>query len=147
MINVAVIGVFAHGFGEGGEREEPPEIGLYNAGTFLSARFGGAMGMVWALGLLAAGISSTMTGTYAGQFVMQGFLQMQLTPWQRVVVTRTLALGPARVVALATSGAGTLDETSDWLNVLQSVQVRAMEARLGRCPCALIGKEARLGNK
>jgi len=43
----------------------------------LQREFGSAMMYVWALGLLAAGQSSTMTGTYTGQFVMQGFLDMQ----------------------------------------------------------------------
>ena len=128
VINVAVIGVFAHGFGEGGEREEPPEIGLYNAGTFLSARFGGAMGMVWALGLLAAGISSTMTGTYAGQFVMSGFLNLKMGTLQRALVTRAVALVPTVAVALMfdEDGSGTatsLDRMNQWLNILQSVQL------------------------
>ena len=128
VINVAVIGVFAHGFGEGGEREDPPEIGLYNAGTFLSARFGGAMGMVWALGLLAAGISSTMTGTYAGQFVMSGFLNLKMGTLQRALVTRAVALVPTVAVALMfdEDGSGTatsLDRMNQWLNILQSVQL------------------------
>ena len=128
VINVAVIGVFAHGFGEGGEREDPPEIGLYYAGTFLSARFGGAMGMVWALGLLAAGISSTMTGTYAGQFVMSGFLNLKMGTLQRALVTRAVALVPTVAVALMfdEDGSGTatsLDRMNQWLNILQSVQL------------------------
>ena len=55
---------------------------------------------VWAVGLLAAGQSSTMSGTYAGQFVMQGFLDLHVTPWQRVVLTRAAALGPALLVAV-----------------------------------------------
>jgi NRAMP (natural resistance-associated macrophage protein)-like metal ion transporter len=45
---------------------------------------------VWAFGLLAAGQSSTMTGTYAGQFVMEGFLNLKLVLWQRVAFTRCL---------------------------------------------------------
>ena len=36
---------------------------------------------IWALGLLAAGQSSTMTGTYTGQFVMAGFLDLRVNPW------------------------------------------------------------------
>jgi natural resistance-associated macrophage protein 2 len=45
---------------------------------------------VWAIGLLAAGQSSTMTGTYAGQFVMEGFLQLSVPQWMRVLLTRTI---------------------------------------------------------
>ena len=49
-------------------------IGLHNAGTALEGFLGGSAKHVWAIGLLAAGQSSTMTGTFAGQFVMEGFL-------------------------------------------------------------------------
>ena len=53
---------------------------------------------VWAIGLLAAGQSSTMTGTYAGQFVMEGFLDFQLPIWARVLLTRSVAIVPAIMV-------------------------------------------------
>ena len=39
---------------------------------------------IWALGLLAAGQSSTMTGTYTGQFVMQGYLDLKVPPHRRL---------------------------------------------------------------
>ena len=44
-------------------------IGLANAGSYLGEEFGHTMRIVWALGLCAAGQSSTMTGAYAGQWV------------------------------------------------------------------------------
>lgn len=47
---------------------------LYKAGMFLGCRFGAWPFYIWAIGILAAGQSSTMTGTYAGQFAMEGFL-------------------------------------------------------------------------
>ena len=55
------------------------QIDLLNAGCCLGAKFGqeqagSSIKYIWAVGLLAAGQSSTMTGTYAGQFVMEGFL-------------------------------------------------------------------------
>ena len=53
------------------------EIGLANAGQYLGSTFGAALAVVWAVGLLAAGQSSTMTGCYAGQHVMQGFLGLK----------------------------------------------------------------------
>jgi len=47
------------------------EVDIYKGGVFLGCQFGiGAM-YIWAIGILAAGQSSTMTGCYAGQFVME----------------------------------------------------------------------------
>jgi manganese transport protein len=50
--------------------------------------------------LLAAGQSSTLTATLAGQVVMEGFLQIRLPPWQRRLLTRFLALIPAMVTVI-----------------------------------------------
>jgi len=52
-------------------------------------------GILFAVALLASGQSSTLTGTYAGQIVMEGFLSLRLRPWLRRLVTRTLAIIPA----------------------------------------------------
>jgi manganese transport protein len=49
---------------------------------------------IFAIGLLAAGQSSTITGTLAGQLVMEGFLQIRLSPLLRRLITRLAALGP-----------------------------------------------------
>jgi manganese transport protein len=49
---------------------------------------------IFAIGLLAAGQSSTITGTLAGQLVMEGFLQIRLSPLVRRLITRLAALGP-----------------------------------------------------
>lgn len=52
-------------------------------------------GIIFGLGLLASGQSSTFTGTIAGQVVMEGFLQLKIPCWQRRAITRSLALVPA----------------------------------------------------
>ena len=52
---------------------------------------------LFAVALLASGQSSTLTGTYAGQIVMEGFLDLRMRPWMRRLVTRTLAIIPAAV--------------------------------------------------
>jgi manganese transport protein len=58
--------------------------------------------IAFAVALLAAGQSSTITGTLSGQIVMEGFLNLRMQPWLRRLVTRGLALVPATiVVALA----------------------------------------------
>jgi natural resistance-associated macrophage protein 2 len=122
-INTSVISVFAHGFHGTDEK-----IGLYNAGQFLGNKYGAGVAMVWAVGLLAAGQSSTMTGTYAGQFVMSGFLDLKMGPYNRALMTRAVALVPTMIVALVydaeRSGSFTgLDILNQWLNILQAIQL------------------------
>jgi len=53
---------------------------------------------IFALALLASGQNSTLTGTLAGQVVMEGFLNIRLRPWLRRLITRALAIIPAVVV-------------------------------------------------
>jgi manganese transport protein len=53
---------------------------------------------LFALALLASGLNSTLTGTLAGQIVMEGFLNLRLKPWLRRLVTRLLAIVPAAFV-------------------------------------------------
>ena len=66
-----------------------------------------------------------MTGTYSGQFVMGGFLELHIPQWQRVAVTRSVAIAPTFLVALLYAGKAddTLDVMTEWLNVLQSIQL------------------------
>ena len=70
-------------------------------GTVVAARLFG-------IGLLASGQSSTLTGTMAGQIVMEGFLNIRVRPWLRRLVTRALAIIPAMIVIWLTHGKGTL---------------------------------------
>ena len=53
---------------------------------------------VFACALLASGQNSTLTGTLAGQIVMEGFLEMRLKPWVRRLITRCIAIVPAALV-------------------------------------------------
>ena len=57
-----------------------------------------AASMLFAVALLASGQSSTITGTLAGQVVMEGFMHWKLTPWVRRLITRGLAILPAIVI-------------------------------------------------
>ena len=50
---------------------------------------------VFAIALLASGQNSTLTGTLAGQIVMEGFLNIRLRPWLRRLITRLIAIIPA----------------------------------------------------
>jgi len=137
LINLAVISVFAAGFfridcarqelawvpdptlPEGGSCKE---IGLLNAGSVLQATLKGSAEKVWAVGLLAAGQAATMTGTFAGQYIMEGFLEIKLPKWKRIILTRVVALFPAVFVALAAQrNEGLQDIVDEWINVLQCV--------------------------
>ncbi|MCC7246791.1 MAG: Nramp family divalent metal transporter [Saprospiraceae bacterium] len=53
---------------------------------------------LFAIALIAAGQSSTVTGTLAGQIVMEGYLHLRIAPWLRRIITRILAVGPAMLV-------------------------------------------------
>ena len=57
-------------------------VNIFKGGVFLGAEFGIAAYYIWAIGILAAGQSSTMTGTYSGQFVMEGFLNLKWSRFQ-----------------------------------------------------------------
>jgi manganese transport protein len=55
---------------------------------------------LFAIALLASGQNSTLTGTMAGQIVMEGFLDLRLRPWLRRLITRAIAIVPAMIVAI-----------------------------------------------
>ena len=57
-----------------------------------------AASLLFAIGLLASGQASTITGTLAGQVVMEGFMHWRISPWLRRVITRTLAIIPAILI-------------------------------------------------
>ncbi len=62
---------------------------------------------VFAIALLASGQNSTLTGTLAGQIVMEGFLDIRLRPWVRRIITRSIAIVPAVVVSIVAGESGT----------------------------------------
>ena len=66
-----------------------------------------AASVVFAVALLASGQSSTLTGTLAGQIVMEGFLNFRMRPWLRRLITRGLAVIPAAITIYIAGDAGT----------------------------------------
>ena len=62
---------------------------------------------LFALALLASGQNSTLTGTLAGQIVMEGFLNIRLRPWLRRLITRLIAIVPAVIVTSMSGETGT----------------------------------------
>jgi manganese transport protein len=71
---------------------------LSDAYKTLTPLLGGAASVVFAVALIASGQSSTLTGTLAGQIVMEGFLHLRLRPWLRRLITRLAAIVPAIIV-------------------------------------------------
>lgn len=63
--------------------------------------------VVFGLGLFCAGQSSTLTGTMAGQIVMEGFVDLKIVPWLRRLITRLLAIVPAVIVVAIAGSEGT----------------------------------------
>ncbi|XP_064926773.1 natural resistance-associated macrophage protein 1 isoform X2 [Columba livia] len=99
---------------------ETVSVDIYQGGVILGCYFGVVALYIWAIGILAAGQSSTMTGTYAGQFVMEGFLQLRWSRFARVLFTRSFAILPTVFVA-AFKDVSHLTGMNDILNVLQSI--------------------------
>jgi manganese transport protein len=64
-------------------------------------------GILFAVALLCSGQSSTLTGTLAGQIVMEGFLNIRMRPWLRRLITRTIAIIPAALVIYISGDKGT----------------------------------------
>ncbi|AQG77922.1 Nramp family divalent metal transporter [Spirosoma montaniterrae] len=64
-------------------------------------------GILFATALLASGQNSTLTGTLAGQIVMEGFLNLRIKPWLRRIITRLVAIVPALIVAVLYGEKGT----------------------------------------
>jgi manganese transport protein len=62
---------------------------------------------LFAVALLCSGQNATLTGTLAGQIVMEGFLDVRLRPWMRRLITRSIAIVPAVVVSLLYGASGT----------------------------------------
>ncbi|CAI5527897.1 unnamed protein product [Closterium sp. Naga37s-1] len=104
MINVAIIsvaGAVCHSASlPPGAAEACANISISNAYVLLTDVLGGWAGTLFGVALLAAGQSSTVTGTYAGQYVMQGFIELRISTWLRNLITRSVAIVPALLVAL-----------------------------------------------
>ncbi|KAG6626227.1 hypothetical protein CIPAW_15G033900 [Carya illinoinensis] len=86
------------------------DLNLNSASFLLKNVLGRSSSTIYAIALLASGQSSTITGTYAGQFIMQGFLDLKMKKWTRNLMTRCIAITPSLIVSIigGSSGAGRL---------------------------------------
>jgi len=105
FINAAILIVSAATFHTRGQHEVAE---IQDAFHLLSPTLGvTAASTIFALALLASGQNSTLTGTLAGQIVMEGFLNLRLRPWLRRLITRLIAIIPAVIVTLMYGESGT----------------------------------------
>ncbi len=104
FINSAILIVAAATFHTTG-RTEVAEI--QDAYQLLTPLLGAGASTAFALALLASGQNSTLTGTLAGQIVMEGFLNLRVRPWVRRLITRAIAVVPAAIVAILYGESGT----------------------------------------
>jgi manganese transport protein len=104
FINAAILIIAAATFHTSGHTEVAE---IQDAFKLLTPLLGGGASIVFALALLASGQNSTITGTLAGQIVMEGFLNIRLRPWLRRLITRGIAIVPAAVVAMMYGERGT----------------------------------------
>ncbi|MFL5565386.1 MAG: Nramp family divalent metal transporter [Gemmatimonadaceae bacterium] len=104
FINSAILIIAAATFHTSGHAE----VGeIQDAYKLLTPLLGAGASTVFALALLASGQNSTLTGTLAGQIVMEGFLNIRLRPWLRRLLTRAIAIIPAAIVAILYGESGT----------------------------------------
>ncbi|BFG19032.1 hypothetical protein CerSpe_053060 [Prunus speciosa] len=114
LINVAIIsvsGTVCHDTNlSDKDTKTCSDLTLNSASFLLQNVLGRSSKVIYAIALLASGQSSTITGTYAGQFVMQGFLDIKMKKWARNLMTRCIAITPSLIVSIigGPSGAGRL---------------------------------------
>lgn len=120
FINAAILIVSAATFFTRG-RGDVAEIG--DAYRLLTPLLGvGGASTLFALALLASGQNSTLTGTLAGQIVMEGFLHIRIRPWLRRLITRLIAIIPA-VIVTALYGEGGTNKLLVLSQVILSMQL------------------------
>ena len=105
FINAAILVVAAATFHKAGHTGVAEIQDAYKLLTPLLGVTGASA--VFAFALLASGQNSTLTGTLAGQIVMEGFLNIRLRPWLRRLITRLVAIVPAAFTAIFFGASGT----------------------------------------
>ncbi|MBI5371746.1 MAG: Nramp family divalent metal transporter [Sphingobacteriales bacterium] len=120
FVNAAILVLAGKVFFESG-RTDVGEI--KTAHELLKPMLGSELAPVlFAVALIAAGQSSTITGTLAGQIVMEGYLRLRIAPWMRRLLTRLIAVIPAMIVILI-NGEDNIDSLLILSQVILSLQL------------------------
>jgi manganese transport protein len=138
FVNAAILIVAAAVFFRSGHYEV---AAIQDAYKLLSPLLGvtGAS-TLFAIALLASGQNSSITGTLAGQVVMEGFIRIRLSPWLRRMITRTLAIIPTIIVVAVTGERGT-----EKLLILSQV-ILSLQLSFAVIPLVIFtGSRARMG--
>lgn len=120
FVNAAILILAATVFFKAGHTEIAD---LHEAHRMLEPLLGGKLApILFAVALIAAGQSSTVTGTLAGQIVMEGYLRLRINPWLRRLLTRLVAIVPALIV-IWVSGEEKIGQLLVFSQVLLSLQL------------------------
>jgi manganese transport protein len=119
FVNAAILILAAAAFHKNGFNEVAD---ITDAHELLQGIFGNLAPTLFAIALIAAGQSSTITGTLAGQIVMEGYLNLRISPWIRRLVTRVIAVAPA-VFTIAYFGEQKIGELLIFSQVILSLQL------------------------
>ena len=128
---------------------------IEEAHKLLPSFLGAAAPILFGIALLCAGQSSTLTGTLAGQIVMEGYLHLRIAPWLRRLVTRLIALMPA-VLVISLAGEGSTQHLLVLSQVILSLQLSfaviplihftSNRRNMGAFATPLVGARARLAD-
>ncbi|UAY51455.1 Nramp family divalent metal transporter [Ferruginibacter albus] len=119
LVNAAILILAATTFFKTGNSQV---AGIKEAHQLLPSFLGNLAPVLFAIALIAAGQSSTVTGTLAGQIVMEGYLRLRINPWVRRLLTRLLAIVPAVLVILI-KGENDVDDLLLLSQVILSLQL------------------------
>lgn len=119
LVNAAILILAATAFYKNGFHEVAE---IQDAHLLLTNIFGSMAPALFAIALIAAGQSSTITGTLAGQIVMEGYLDLRIRPWIRRILTRLIAIVPA-VFTILYFGENELGELLVLSQVILSLQL------------------------
>ena len=152
FVNAAILIIAAATFHTSGHAEVAE---IQDAHKLLSPLLGAGASTAFALALLASGQNSTLTGTLAGQIVMEGFLNIRLRPWLRRLITRLIAIVPAAIVAIFYGESGTAQaahpqpgdfEPATLVRRLSARRVHVGSRQDGRVRQSALAQGARLGD-
>ena len=138
FINAAILVISAATFHTSGNKDVAD---INDAYKLLSPLLGTTLASIFfGVALLASGQNSTVTGTLAGQIVMEGFLNIRLKPWVRRLITRLIAIIPALIISILYGERGTAD-----LLVFSQV-VLSMQLSFAVVPLVMFtGSKAKMG--
>ncbi|AJY03759.1 MULTISPECIES: Nramp family divalent metal transporter [Burkholderia] len=119
LVNAAILIVAGAAFHATGQHNVTDIEQAYRLITPIA---GGAAALLFGIALLASGQSSTLTGTIAGQVIMDGFLHTKIPCYQRRLITRGLALVPA-LIGVLWLGDGSVGQLLVWSQVVLSLQL------------------------